>query len=100
MQRIYSKTSRLKNPEAHRKLVSSKRKKTREWYQELKKTLKCEDCGENDPRCLDFNHVGKKTKDVSVLVANGCSKETILKEIKECTVKCANCHRKSHNGNR
>jgi hypothetical protein len=52
----------------------------------------CIDCGIKDPRVLDFDHVmGKK----EFTLGNGpfYSKERVLKEIKKCVVRCANCHR-------
>lgn len=69
--------------------------KIRAWYKEYKSKLKCENCPENDSRCLDFHHVrGKKNKCVSIMISEGYSIKRILKEIKKCQVLCANCHRK------
>lgn len=58
----------------------------------------CVDCGEDDPRVLEFDHVrGKKIAAVSVLV-NKCKPiQDIDDEILKCDVRCANCHkRKTH----
>lgn len=70
----------------------------REWFLELKKTLKCEHCGVQDHRVLDFHHkdASSKVTEVSRLGSNGFSKETIMKEIEKCIVICANCHRIEH----
>ena len=55
----------------------------------------CIDCGETDPVCLDFDHViGNKTKNISQMIHNGVSIETIKVEMEKCVVRCANCHRK------
>jgi hypothetical protein len=66
----------------------------REWLLEYLTLHPCVDCGESDPRCLDFDHVrGKKVRAISVMVGN-YSWEKIEKEIAKCDVRCANCHRK------
>jgi hypothetical protein len=55
----------------------------------------CIDCGEADPRCLDFDHVrGKKAKAISEMVKLSYRWPTILAEITKWEVRCANCHRK------
>jgi len=57
----------------------------------------CEECGYN--RCvaaLEFHHNGKdKDSDLSRIIKNG-SRQKALKEIKKCTLLCANCHREAH----
>src|SRR6185437_10056341 len=54
----------------------------------------CVDCGCNDFRVLEFDHIkGKKKGDISSMVINGYSWITILVEIAKCEVRCANCHR-------
>jgi hypothetical protein len=69
--------------------------KQKGWYGEYKKTLCCEKCGERDPICLDFHHVGIKTKSISQMV-NAGSVEDVMNEISQCIVVCSNCHRKLH----
>lgn len=68
----------------------------REWFQNLKKNLKCIKCGEKTPICLDFHHrdSSQKLRCVTKMVMDSCSKERILAEIEKCDVLCANCHRK------
>lgn len=56
----------------------------------------CVECGENDLRVLDFDHVrGKKEGNISVMVGYGVSWERIGAELAKCEIRCANCHRKS-----
>jgi hypothetical protein len=58
------------------------------------RTHPCIDCGEADPRVLDFDHLGEKKALVSALVAYGASNARIDEEIARCAVRCANCHRR------
>jgi hypothetical protein len=59
-------------------------------------TKKCADCGENDPIVLDFDHrdPSKKFKPISLMLSGHYSWESVLKEIKKCEIRCANCHRR------
>lgn len=58
----------------------------------------CSDCGERDPRVLEFDHIdpGEKEHDVAQLFSNGYGwgSERLRAEIRKCRVICANCHRK------
>lgn len=57
---------------------------------------RCVDCGEDDLRCLDFDHLPEFEKicSISKMVNSGYKIETILKEIDKCQIRCSNCHRK------
>ena len=53
----------------------------------------CVDCGEQDHRCLQFDHIqGEKIKPVSMLLHDGVSWERLKAEVAKCEVRCANCH--------
>jgi len=58
----------------------------------------CVDCGNTDIRVLEFDHVrGKKSGNISKMLGEGFSWQTIEAEIAKCEVRCANCHRiKTH----
>lgn len=94
-----------------------KRQYEREWYERNKKKIfaknrknkdrnadfvyqyltshPCIDCGESDPIVLEFDHIrGKKIKAITDMVRCTYSLAVILKEIKKCVVRCANCHRR------
>jgi hypothetical protein len=53
----------------------------------------CADCGLSDPIVLEFDHVGRKRATVTRLAWDGCSLATIDAEVRECEIRCANCHR-------
>lgn len=61
----------------------------------------CVDCGEKDPRVLEFDHVrgekhsGRKHDKgagVGYMIRNGYKWSTIKREIEKCEVRCRNCH--------
>lgn len=54
----------------------------------------CVDCPEKDPIVLEFDHVGEKFKAISEMLSNNYSIKRIAKEIEQCEVRCANCHRR------
>jgi hypothetical protein len=56
----------------------------------------CLDCGEDDIRCLEFDHLDPSTKvaDISLMIMDAWPWDRILAEIEKCVVRCANCHRR------
>jgi len=76
--------------------VSATRRASKSVVELVKSVSSCAECGERDPRCLDFHHLDPTTKSFSI--ANGVSKglpvHLIIREINKCAVLCANCHRK------
>lgn len=76
----------------------TRRKERKEWFKELTKDIKCKNCSENDPACMDFHHRDPNTKSglVSRLLNELRSKESVLKEMAKCDILCSNCHRKYH----
>lgn len=54
----------------------------------------CVDCGQTyPPSAMEFDHLDKKSFDVSRGVWNGKSWDVILAEILKCDLVCAICHR-------
>ena len=69
--------------------------RNRAYIKEIKMTSGCVDCGESNYVVLDFDHViGDKFKNISGMVHQSYSIESIQKEIDKCEVRCSNCHRK------
>lgn len=67
------------------------RKQSRAFLADFLRTHPCVDCGTNDLRVLEFDHVrGRKVKGVCAMLDH--SIETIKVEIAKCEVRCKNCH--------
>ena len=86
----------LNRREAIKTVHKNQVKYIREYVQDIKKHSKCAICDENRWYVLDFHHIGDKDFNISQKVQEGCSLETIKKEIEKCIVLCANCHREVH----
>jgi hypothetical protein len=55
----------------------------------------CSDCGEQNIRVLEFDHVrGQKLNDIAMLIRQAYPWEIIEAEFAKCEVVCANCHRR------
>jgi hypothetical protein len=54
----------------------------------------CVDCGERDVVVLEFDHIGNKRSNVTVLAWSVCSLARLQEEIACCEVRCCNCHRR------
>jgi hypothetical protein len=71
-----------------------RRERLREDYKELKRNLRCCECGNEDPRVLDFDHLDPSQKEFDISNAYyKVSWERLKAEIDKCQVLCANCHR-------
>ncbi len=86
------------NKESEKAHIKKRKKEIRNWFNEFRKTLKCEKCGEDHPATLDFHHANKNEKEggIAFMAFYGYSINKIKKEIEKCIVLCANCHRKEH----
>jgi len=74
--------------------TNAAREAAREFVYQYLLAHPCEQCGETDPRVLEFHHIGDKDSDITRLVSGGWSIKRIQMEIDKCQVLCANCHRK------
>ena len=96
--RDYRRKNYLANTKHYGKLAKDRSLEARERAQKfvwnyLKKNP-CADCGESDPLVLEFDHLEDKIKNLSYMIRNSWSIETIENEIKKCDVVCPNCHAK------
>ena len=89
-----------KNKEWQAEYAKQRRKERYDLAWSIKAERGCGECGERDPRCLDFHHRDKDSKVADVANMMGHNMETLRAEMEKCDVVCANCHRKHHDGNR
>jgi hypothetical protein len=87
-----------KNRQEHLAVVKRRnreqRRKIRQFLYDYLGRNPCIDCGEQNPCCLEFDHLRDKTYNVSRMAAQGLSLARVKQEIEKCEVRCANCHRK------
>ena len=71
------------------------RNKRREWLHELKKTMSCIYCGEDNPLVIDLDHIDPATKvhTPAHMLTGGYAWDRVLEEVNKCQPVCANCHR-------
>ena len=97
----YSRKHYEKNQKVIIQKTKSVRAKEKAKWRLHKSTLKCTNCGFDNPAALDFHHEDPSDKKDSVwrLVNNGRF-TAAYEEMKKCIVLCANCHRVHHHEDR
>jgi cytochrome c len=85
-------TAQMADP-AFRKAYSAQRfAKLKRFVRDYLLSHPCVDCGETDPVVLQFDHLGDKVMNVSMMRARRYKEASIAAEIAKCEVRCANCH--------
>lgn len=88
---------RAESPETLRAKKRAYRLRRRErnklFVLKYKEAHPCVDCGERDPRKLDFDHRDPKTKTKRVTDARNDSRKKLLAEIAKCDIRCKTCHK-------
>lgn len=98
-QRQYVKIHYEENVEYYVEKSQRYKKEMHEWFNELKKTFKCNRCGENHRSCVGLYYKPNmfRLKVISRAIRSGWSQDRTLKEIdKKYEVLCANCSLKHH----
>jgi len=91
----YMRKYRKANPNKDKEYWKVNKLAKRQYVTDYLLTHPCIDCGEPDIIVLEFDHVrGEKKKNISNLIMQSYSLETLIEEIKKCEVRCANCHRR------
>lgn len=73
--------------------VTARRAELFNYIWQIKCNSRCVDCGNADPRVLDFDHLGDKEFNLSEVTRRGFGRSKIDVEIAKCEIRCANCHR-------
>jgi hypothetical protein len=73
-------------------MSKSCRNRYRQDFLEFLKTQKCKDCGNDDCRVLEFDHLNDKKYNIS-RKKDAMTLKTMQTELDKCDVVCANCHR-------
>jgi len=96
--RRYRRDYYYRNKQEHYDRNKKTQDKIKKFIAELKSTLKCSRCPENDSRCLDFHHENPEEKVIAVswIYKMGWCIEKVKEEISKCMILCSNCHRKEH----
>ena len=76
------------------KLKRKRKEKARLWIMDYLSHHACVDCGTNDLYALEFDHQEEKKHNISSMIAEGYSIDSIQEEVSKCKVRCANCHNK------
>ena len=83
-----------RNKDVYLAKAALRRKQISAYLKAKKLASGCVDCGFNThSEALDFDHVGEKTINPSRMIGRGWSFERIDRELAQCEVRCANCHR-------
>ena len=84
-----------RNPDVQAQRVAEQRAEKRAYIQSIKRDGQCVDCGEDDWRTLDFDHVrGIKEFNISGAGELGMGWDRLKAELAKCELRCSNCHRK------
>lgn len=76
------------------RLKAEQRVRIRAFLDEYKLSRGCADCGyRQHPAALEFDHIGPKRFEIGGAARTPLAISTIMGEIKQCEVVCANCHR-------
>lgn len=90
----YRKEWNKKNREKNRLFRKRYFVRLRNIIDQIKQGQSCVECGEDDPCCLDFNHLEDKKFNIGSTNRGNVGIDTLIREIEKCEILCANCHRK------
>lgn len=88
----YKRSHYERNKDDYLKKSYARKKAYREEFLDFLKTQKCKDCGNDDYRVFEFDHLYDKKFDISRKIG-GQTLSSLMEEIEKCDIVCANCHR-------
>jgi hypothetical protein len=82
------------DPDKQRDFQKHYKRRTKNWFWDLKASVSCERCGIAHPAVIHFHHRKGEEKlgEVGRLVNSNLNREIIMAEIAKCDILCANCH--------
>ena len=93
-QSAYTKEHYRKNKQPYKDRALAQKATALEWKREYIAARECADCGTQDHRVLEFDHVtGEKDGNISRMAHSGYSVPTLEAEAAKCEIRCANCHK-------
>lgn len=92
--KIYQRKYRQDHKKEYNEWQRNKRRKNLELINKIKINNGCKNCGLKNPVCLDFHHLDRNTKEITIsnAVWSKFTIENLMKEIQKCVVLCRNCH--------
>ncbi|NIQ13862.1 MAG: hypothetical protein GTO02_05505, partial [Candidatus Dadabacteria bacterium] len=62
----YLKGHYQRNKDYYKEKAARRQQELLRWYKDYKSNLKCEQCGEDHPACLDFHHEDRENKEFTI----------------------------------
>lgn len=90
-QKEYRRKHYLENKQKYIDKAAQWRKEQLIIFYNWMKDKSCLDCGINDIRVLEFDHLNDKSFNISEVVGS-VKLEVLMKEIAKCDIVCKNCH--------
>lgn len=84
---------RVAKPSTATERLQKSQSRNKQYVKELLLQSKCLDCGINDWRLLEFDHLPEHTKSKNISQMYHVSLELLSAEIAKCEIVCCNCHR-------
>lgn len=93
---VYAKRYYEENKAAYKSMSYASREHRvsakRDYYANYLREHPCVDCGNDNILVLQADHENDKMCNISTMVSNGVSLQSLMTELEKCVIRCANCH--------